>query len=79
MVSVEVYDSERRAQTLVAIKYVRQLRGLGLAAATRLIDEVYYDRHPITLAFGSRSEACAFAEHMSTLGFSCRLMAETER
>jgi ribosomal protein L7/L12 len=72
MAAVEVYDCERRARTVAAIKYVRHLHDCGLAEAKLLIDEVYCYRRPVVLEFGAQSEAELFADHMASLGFSCR-------
>ena len=78
MGAVEVYDCERRARTVAAIKYLRELRGLRLAEAKHLIDEVYYGRRSVTLAFGSEDDAGAFADCMGSLGFRCRFAAPGE-
>lgn len=73
MFDVEVYECERRARTVAAIKYIRQLRSLGLADAKHLIDEVYYGGRSVTLSFSSEVEAGTFADELRSMGFSCRI------
>jgi ribosomal protein L7/L12 len=72
MYRVEVYDCRRRAETIAAIKYVRQLRGLGLSEAKGLIDDVYCRCAPIRLDFDHEAEAVDFTERMAGFGFQCR-------
>lgn len=78
MATVEVFDCKRRARTVAAIKYVRQLRGLGLAEAKCLIDQVYSGHRAIVLEFGSEAGAVDFVEQMGTMGFSCRFIVSRE-
>ena len=72
MAAIEVYDCERRARTISAIMYIRESCNLGLAAAKRLIDQVYYECRAITLEFPSLKAAQDFSAQMTSLGFSCR-------
>lgn len=78
MFTVRVYDRERRARTVAAIKFVREVRGLGLAESLNLINEVYYHYRPVELAFASKPEADAFAQHMESMGFRCRFVVAGE-
>jgi ribosomal protein L7/L12 len=71
-VVIEIHDCARRANTVAAIKYVRQRRELGMAEAKHLIDEIYYGGRSITLEFASETEAGEFVNDMELLGFSCR-------
>lgn len=72
MCHVEVYDCHPKAATIAAIKYLRELRGLGLAEAKRLVDEVYYRHITIHFEFDNELDAAGFAEKMTGLGFQCR-------
>ena len=73
---LEMYECERRAHTVAAIKYIRGLRGLGLAEAKSIIDEVYYIRRSVIFAFATEYEAGVVAEHMESLGFRYRIVDE---
>ena len=64
MATVEVYNCERRAQTVAAIKYLRQLRGLNLAEAKALIDAVYCHFRAVSLAFATDVDAGVFVQQM---------------
>jgi ribosomal protein L7/L12 len=80
MVMVQVFDCERRPRTISAIKYIRELRGVGLGEAKGLIDEVYYHARPVTFEFARDSDARLFIEKMEAFGFSCRcLTADPDR
>jgi ribosomal protein L7/L12 len=74
--AVEVLDCDRRAKTISAIKYIRELRGVNLGEAKRLIDEVYYGGRAIVLNFASESDSVAFADQMAAFGFKCRIIAK---
>lgn len=74
--AVEVFDCGRRAKTISAIKYIRELRSVGLAEAKRLVDEVYHGGRAIVLNFASESDSAAFVDQMTAFGFKCRIIAE---
>jgi hypothetical protein len=72
MYRVEVYDCHRRAGTIGAIKYLRQLRSLGLSEALGLIDDVYCRGAPLRLDFDNEADAVDFTERITGFGFQCR-------
>src|SRR5437868_5127972 len=74
MVTVQVFECDRRPRTISAIKYIRDLRGMGLGESKGLIDEVSYHRRPVALGFVDDADAQLFVEKMEAFGFRCRCL-----
>ncbi|GMV83603.1 MAG: hypothetical protein AMXMBFR7_47870 [Planctomycetota bacterium] len=72
MITVEVYDCGRRAQTVEAIKFISKMQGIDKFDALKLVNQVYYYSQPIQFGFRLENEACDFMSHLESLGFSSR-------